>query len=101
LEIPSIDINPTIFNINDFLKNHEKYKDTLLVAKIKKWDEIKELPLGKIINKITDEHTIKSRTDIILKEHNIKNDSFYDLIILIFLNFNLIISTSDFLINVM
>jgi len=36
--------------------------------------------LGKIISKMTDKHTIESRTEIILKENNIKNDIFYDLI---------------------
>ncbi|ORY24922.1 RNB-domain-containing protein [Neocallimastix californiae] len=80
MDILAKDIDPEIFDIKDFINNTEKYEDTLLVARITRWNEMKCSPLGKIVSKLTDEHTIDSRTNIILKTHNIDDSAFYDLI---------------------
>jgi len=80
MDILAKDIDPEIFDIKDFIENHEKYEDTVIVARISRWNEMKCYPLGKIVSKLTDEHTIDSRTKIILKTHNIDDNAFYDLI---------------------
>jgi len=80
MDILAKDIDPEVFDIKDFIENHEKYEDTLIVARISKWSEMKCYPLGKIVSKLTDEHTIDSRTKIILKSYNIDDSAFYDLI---------------------
>ncbi|ORX43377.1 RNB-domain-containing protein [Piromyces finnis] len=81
IDIFTKDIDPEIFNIKDFIENHEKYEnDMLIVARIIKWNETKCYPLGKIVSKLTDEHTIDSRTKMILKTYNIDDSAFYDII---------------------
>lgn len=80
MDILAKDIDPSVFDIKDCIANQDKYKDTLIVARIDKWSEMRCYPLGKIISKLTDEHTIESRTQIILKSHNIDESAFYDLI---------------------
>jgi len=80
MDIMAKDIDTEIFDIKDFIQNPTKYEDTLIVARIIKWGESRCYPLGKIVSKLTDEHTIDSRTKIILKSYNVDDSAFYDLI---------------------
>ncbi|KAL6609054.1 RNB-domain-containing protein [Neocallimastix sp. 'constans'] len=80
IDIFAEDIDPQIFDINDFINNSEKYNDTLFIARITKWSEMRCYPKGKIVSKLTDEHTLESRTNIILKTYNIDDSYFNDLI---------------------
>eukprot|EP00833_Pecoramyces_ruminatium_P011428 jgi/Orpsp1_1/1185460/evm.model.c7180000093869.2 len=82
IKIPHNNIDPKIFDIEDFISNPNKYKDIYAIARIENnSNENEQYLLGRIIDKVTDEHTIESRTTIALKENNIKDNTFDDLVL--------------------